>query len=89
LPSIIISESPVVNDIIELLKTQNSEAKQLFDYLPTLPSILRLIEILTKKNSFDFSALLHRYFPSLFVYGLEFIIDNFNDSMIFTLQQSN
>ncbi|OHS93051.1 hypothetical protein TRFO_12061 [Tritrichomonas foetus] len=80
-PSQIIAQSEeTVNLLINLLKENNDEAKMLLDYLPTDPNTLNQINQICRYRTFDFSSLIPRKFPSIFLYNLEAIISVYNNS---------
>lgn len=81
-PSIIISQnSEVTNVLTNLLKEGEEQAKYLLDLLPTMPQIILKIQEIKKKKTYDYSELLPREYPSVFLYNLEALDDLFDDEL--------
>lgn len=74
IPSQVISQSSfIVDNLINCLKNNREEAKQILDLLPTDISTLIKIEEISKREHFDYSELLPIEYPLLFRYNLESI----------------
>jgi hypothetical protein len=81
IPSVIITQSPVFDVILDLLKQNIGEAKKLLDWLPTVPSVDLKIWEIAKKKSFDSSQVLPTDAPTVFQYIFEALLIDFDDDL--------
>jgi len=82
IPSVLLSQSPILHIIVDYLKEGLLEAKKILDYLPSDKNAQFKVHQIMKRSTFNYSELLPDQYPLLYIYCFEVLENLFSNEMV-------